>query len=71
MQIADKVHHAFAHQGLAPGDPDLANALGHRHPDQVQHFFVPQDLRGRQFDPFLRRGAVETAEVAAVGNGQS
>ena len=39
------------------------------HPGQAEQFFVAQDFLARQFLPVPPRGAVETAQIAAVGDG--
>ena len=69
VQVADELQDAPAHQGLAAGDPDLLDAHPGGHPGQAQQLFVAQDFRGRQLLPAPPGGAVETAEIAAVGDG--
>jgi hypothetical protein len=69
VQAADEVQDAPAHQGLAAGDPELLDTHPGGHPGQAQQLFVAQDFRGRQLLPVPPGGAVETAQIAAVGDG--
>ena len=41
------------------------------HPGQAKQLLVAQDFLARQFLPVPPRGAVETAQIAAIGDGDS
>ena len=71
VQATDELHDALTHQGFAAGDPDLANAHAGGHPGQAEQLFIAQDFPARQFLPAVPGGAIEAAEIAAVGDGEA
>ena len=64
-QGAEQVHHPLAHQGLATGDPDLADPKVDEGAREPLEFLEGQDLRLGQKGHMLGH-AVDAAKVAAV-----
>jgi hypothetical protein len=70
-KTSQKVHHISAHQGLATGDPDLADAGHDRYPGKTQKLLVAQDLRSGELFPALSGQAVKAPQIAAIGDGET
>ena len=69
--LAHQVHHTGAHGRLPSGQADAAHTQFGRHPHQQQQLLVGEQLlRRTEVDP-LRRHAVHTPQVTAVGEGDA
>ena len=67
LDVADETHEAAPYERLAAREAHLAHAELRESPHDAQDFVKRQDILMAQFLHTLRRHAVLTAQVAAVG----
>ena len=66
--LPDDINDSPADKGLTAGKPDLANSHGHKDPDEMHKFLVPQNhIMGKPFNT-VRRHAVSATQIAFISN---
>jgi hypothetical protein len=58
----------MSYQGLAARESQLVDAKGRNDPNKPLNFFECKDLAARHEANILCRHAIETADIAAIGN---